>query len=229
MKPGFSLVIPTLNEERRLPATLAAARTAFGDDAEYIVADGGSADHTVELALAAGARVVTSPRGRGEQLFMGCSNAGGEVCVLLHADTLLPATAATSIREALRDVRVVGGAFLVEFNDASGTLRLLQRAINMRTRIFNRATGDQAMFARAEILREIGGVPRVPLFEDVRLCRVLRRRGRFAILNDRVGTSARLWQEVGMARGILLHWTFRGLHALGASPALLARLYPAPR
>lgn len=229
MRPGFSLVIPTLNEERRLPATLAAARAAFGDDAEYIVADGGSTDRTVDLAQAAGARVVASPRGRGEQIYQGCTSADREVCVLLHADTILPVTAAASIREALQDSRVFGGAFLLEFNDARGALRMLQGAINIRTRLFHRATGDQAMFARTAILREIGGVPRVPLFEDVRLCRALRRRGKFAILGDRVGTSARLWQEMGMTRGILLHLAFRTMHALGASPALLARLYPSPR
>lgn len=229
MMSSFSVVIPTLNEERRLTATLVAARAVFGSDCQCIVADGGSTDRTVEIARSFGAQVVESPRGRGEQLERGRSNAEREVCVFLHADTVLPATAPAAITRALEDPRVAAGAFSIEFHDANGSLRALQHAINLRSRVLGSATGDQAIFARTAVLREIGGVPRVPLFEDVRLCRALRRAGKFVIVSDRVGTSARLWQELGMTRGILLHLSFRALHALGASPERLARYYPSPR
>ena len=117
----------------------------------------------------------------------------------------------------------------MEFEEKSRRLLWLERAINLRARMFGSATGDQVIFARRATLQAIGGVPRVPLFEDVRLCRALRRKGRFVILRDRVGTSARLWQNMGTTRGVLFHLAFRGLHALGASPALLARYYPSPR
>lgn len=54
---GFSVVILTLNEERNLPGCLAALR---GCD-DIVVLDSGSTDRTVELARAAGARVITHP------------------------------------------------------------------------------------------------------------------------------------------------------------------------
>jgi glycosyltransferase involved in cell wall biosynthesis len=44
----LSVVVPTLNEEERLPATLAGVALAPGD--ELIVIDGGSTDQTVALA-----------------------------------------------------------------------------------------------------------------------------------------------------------------------------------
>jgi rSAM/selenodomain-associated transferase 2 len=229
MSLRFSIIIPTLNESRRLEQALRAARTAFGDDAEYIITDGGSTDGTVDIARLANAGVVTGPRGRGEQLHLGFEAASGDVCVFVHADTAVPASARNAIAAALEDPRVAGGAFALEFQEKSRRLEWLARAINVRARIFRSATGDQVIFARSTILHAIGGVPRVPLFEDVRLCRALRRKGRFVILRDRVGTSARLWKNMGATRGVLLHLTFRGLHALGASPARLARYYPSPR
>ena len=229
MSPALSIIIPTLNESRRLPACLAAARAGFGNDAEIIVTDGGSRDDTCALAHSAGATLVRGERGRGEQLHNGFEAARGEICVFLHADTLVPPSAGHAIGHLLQNQQVVGGAFSLEFSEKSLRLNALQHAINLRSRVFRRATGDQVIFARTRTLREIGGVPRVPLFEDVRLCRALRRAGAFVILKERVRTSARLWQDKGTARGILLHLTFRGLHALGASPAFLVRFYPSPR
>ena len=228
MSPRFSLIIPTLNEEARLAATLATARAAFGVSAEYIVSDGGSQDGTAKLAEAAGAVLVQGERGRGAQLQRGVGAAQGEVCVFLHADTALPPTARSAIERALSDPGAVGGAFSIAFSDST-RLRLLAAAINLRTRVFRTATGDQVIFARRSALQQIGGVPAVPLFEDVRLCGALKRAGRFVILKERVGTSARLWRELGMVRGVLLHLAFRGLHALGTSPVLLARYYPRVR
>lgn len=229
MKPRYSVIIPTLNETHRLRATLVAARAAFAQDAEFIVSDGGSTDDTADIAAAEGAVVLTGAAARGEQLDRGFRSAHGTVCVFLHADTLLPRSAAAAIAAALADGDTIGGAFSVELGDDRKGLRLLERAINLRTRVFRTATGDQVIFARTAVLHAIGGVPHVPLFEDVRLCRALKRTGQFVILQERVETSARLWQKVGTSRGIALHLSFRLLHALGVSPAFLARFYPAAR
>jgi glycosyltransferase involved in cell wall biosynthesis len=51
----FSVVILTLNEERNLPACLASAAASN----DIVVLDSGSSDSTVEIARAAGARVIT--------------------------------------------------------------------------------------------------------------------------------------------------------------------------
>jgi len=56
--PLLSVVVITLNEERNLPRLLRAV-SAWAD--EIVVFDSGSTDATVELALAAGAKVVNCP------------------------------------------------------------------------------------------------------------------------------------------------------------------------
>jgi rSAM/selenodomain-associated transferase 2 len=222
MTPRFSVLIPTLNEAAQIAPTLASARSAFGRDAEYIVSDGGSSDATVAIAQSAGARIIAGKRGRGRQLDAALRAARGDVCVLLHADTLLPPNAGTHIEQTIRIG--VGGAFLLRFDEAR--LRWLACAINLRARVFTSATGDQAIFARRDILLAIGGIPRVELFEDVRLWKQLKRAGRVQLVRAEVTTSARLWLKLGTWRGIFLHLRLRALHSLGVPPRRLARFYP---
>jgi rSAM/selenodomain-associated transferase 2 len=222
MTHRFSILIPTLNEAANITPTLNAARSAFGDTAEYIVCDGGSADETAALARREGAVVLAEARGRGRQLNAALASARGDVCVLLHADTLLPANARPLIEHALQTADA--GAFYLRFHEAH--LGWLARAINRRTRIFRSATGDQAMFARRSVLLAIGGIPRDDLFEDVRLWKKLKRAGRVQLVNAEVTTSARLWLKLGTWRVIFLHWGLRILHAIGVPPRRLARMYP---
>jgi glycosyltransferase involved in cell wall biosynthesis len=56
--PSLSVIILTYNEERTLPACL---ESLDGLDGEVFVVDSGSTDRTVEIAMAAGARVVEHP------------------------------------------------------------------------------------------------------------------------------------------------------------------------
>jgi rSAM/selenodomain-associated transferase 2 len=228
--PAVTVVIPALDESPRIGAAVASARAAFGEAAEILVVDGGSADGTAARAAAAGARVLITARGRGPQLAAGAAAAGAPVLVFLHADTLLPADAAPAIARALADSAVSGGAFRLAFHTADGPvplrLRLLAAAINLRSRLFRTATGDQAIFARADRLAAAGGVPEEPLFEDVRLYRRLRAVGAVRLLDATVRTSPRLWLRAGTGRIVLTHLALRALHAAGVSPSRLVRWYP---
>ena len=63
----ISVVIPALNAEGHLPAALTALVPAAvnGVVREVIVVDGGSADHTRQIADLAGAYVIACDPGRG--------------------------------------------------------------------------------------------------------------------------------------------------------------------
>lgn len=223
MSIRYSVLIPALNEAENIAQTIQSARDALGMSLEIIVADGGSVDETVIRARNAGAKILlVEARGRGLQLDAALHAARGDVCVILHADTLLPSDARRHIELALS--RADAGAFRLKFD--GDQLRWLAFAINARSRLLKSATGDQAMFARRDMLLLVGGIPQVELFEDVRLWRALKRAGRTTLVRAKVTTSARLWIRFGTGRTIFLHWRLSLLHRLGMSPRKLARMYP---
>ena len=95
----------------------------------------------------------------------------------------------------------------------------------LRLWIGNRILGDQAMFIRRDALEKIGGVPDMPLMEDVELCRRLRKAGRLVLANATVTTSARRFTKLGVVRTYLRMWSVMIRYWLGASPEELRRLY----
>ena len=219
----LSVVVPTLEEEEALAATLVRVRTAPVH--ELIVVDGGSRDRTETIAARYADRVLRAPAGRASQMNAGAAAASGDVLLFLHADTLLPLDFASAIAGALSDPATIGGRFDVRLEGASRLLPVVAAVINWRSRWTRIATGDQAIFVRRRTFDVVGGYATVPLFEDVRLTAALKRHGRLACLRARVITSARRWERRGALRTIVLMWSLRLGHALGVSPARLHRLY----
>ncbi len=218
----LSVVIPALNEEVCLPETLRRVVGAPGIR-EVLVVDGGSDDTTVATAQNAGAVVVLSERGRGAQLRAGAAAASGELLWFLHADTLSPPAAALGIEEALRDPRVVGGAFTVRFSGDSRGARFFTRAAAVLRRI-GLGYGDAGIFVRRDAYDRVGGIAPFPLFEDLDLVRRLQRAGKFVILPAAVVTSSRRFE--GRAARTLFLWVWlHVLYWLGVPPVVLARLY----
>ena len=96
----LSVVMPVLDEAAGIAATLRSLAPLRARGHEVVVVDGGSADATVVLASAAADRVIQGPRGRARQMNAGAAVAQGDVLLFLHADTVLPDAAGTSIRVA---------------------------------------------------------------------------------------------------------------------------------
>lgn len=88
--PDVSVVLPCLNEAETLPRCLETARRALADHGirgEVIVADNGSTDGSIELALAAGVRVIAvDAKGYGSALTGGIRAARGKYVVMGDAD-----------------------------------------------------------------------------------------------------------------------------------------------
>jgi rSAM/selenodomain-associated transferase 2 len=205
----LSIVIPTLNEARYLPATVAAVRrrAALGPPYEVLVADCGSADGTAEVAERLGARVVREappPDNRAAALNRGAAAAGGDVLLFLDADTLVPLAYDRSIRGALHDPQVVGGAFEFALDGPEVGLRLVEVINRIRYRIWPRYYGDQGVFARAAVFRRVGGYPERRLLEASDLCRTLARHGRLALIHKPMRTSPRRFLEGGTYRVLAL-------------------------
>jgi len=220
-------VVPALDEGASIAACLA---PLVREAARVIVVDGGSRDDTPARAAACGAAVLAAPRGRASQMNAGAHHAhDADALVFVHADTLLPAGWRVAVERAL-DSGARWGRFDVRLDSARPLLRVVESAMNARSRLTGICTGDQAIFVRRDAWREAGGYPSIELMEDIELSRRLGRlAGRPACLGCRAVVSARRWERDGVLRTIALMWLLRAMYFFGASPRALRSVYYARR
>lgn len=221
-----SLIIPTLNEATNIATAVERAWQAGAD--EVIVVDGDSADGTLDIAQGLNCVTLHAPRGRAGQMNRGAKHACHDVVLFLHADTHLARDAVEQIRKALRNPRLVAGAFRQIIDAQGAKFRLLERGNAFRARC-GRPYGDQGIFVRREVFQAIGGFPKVRLLEDVLLMRKLRAIGRTVLLPGPLHVSARRWLENGVIRQTLRNWRILAAERLGADPDRLAKDYPPHR
>ena len=159
----------------------------------------------------------------------GAEAAEGKFLVFLHADTRLPEGFDHHVRRILTQAGVAAGAFQLQIDGPSVRLRLIEKAANWRSRYLHMPYGDQAIFLRAELFREMGGFPDLPIMEDFELIRRLKGRGRIVIAPAAALTSPRRWEKVGVLRTTLINQLMILGFYLGLEPSRLARWYGAKR
>jgi rSAM/selenodomain-associated transferase 2 len=224
---AISIVIPVLNEAQQIQALLQDL-SSLPEVAEIIVVDGGSTDGTAELARQRSRAHVLEfgHANRALQMNAGAAAAHGEVLLFLHADVRLPLTALDHIRATMRDERIVGGCFAFGFpSSVPRAYRVYAWGINLRTRWFQTATGDQAIFVRRPVFERLSGFQAMPLMEDIELFNALKRQGQVAVLSPSVCVSPRRWQQHGLMRTGLLMYALRLGYWLGVSPARLKQFF----
>jgi rSAM/selenodomain-associated transferase 2 len=218
----FSVIIPTLNEAKFIRATIQRIRD-LDESVEIIIADGESSDETVQLCQKAKVDVEFAKRGRGSQCNTGAIKASGEVLLFLHADTFLPENAFELMTNYFTDPNIQIGTFRLAFDSQNAMLRFycsFTKFDSMFTRF-----GDQCIVIRKSFFNEIGGFPDWPLFEDVHLLRLARRRTKIISFPSKVITSARRFVTRGIIRTQLLNGLLLLLYLFGVSPILLANWY----
>ena len=219
------MIIPTLNAAGELPATLA----AIGDGSalrEIVVADGGSLDTTEAIARAAGALVVTAPRGRGSQLAVGGAAASGEWLLFLHADCRLGAGWEAAVKSfiAAPGASARAGYFAFALDDPDPAARRVERLVAWRCRRLALPYGDQGLLIARPLYEAVGGFAAIPLMEDVDLVRRLGR-GRLVLLPAAVSSSSRRYRADGYIRRPLRNLLCLALYFAGLPPHHIARLY----
>lgn len=172
----LSIIIPTLNAETTLPATLDAVFAPRVPELDVVVVDGGSTDATCHVAEEHEARVLDSPSGRGRQLAAGARAAKHDWLLFLHADTRLPGDWEKDVARFMTADRnhERAGYFDLNFNDASSAARRVAALANWRSRQWGLPYGDQGLLIHRDLYLELGGFREdLDIMEDVDLARRL--------------------------------------------------------
>ncbi|MBF0247805.1 MAG: TIGR04283 family arsenosugar biosynthesis glycosyltransferase [Alphaproteobacteria bacterium] len=223
----LSIVIPTLNAEATLAATLHAVHAAAPPVLEVLVVDGGSTDQTRRVAADHGAVFVSSEPGRGRQLAMGAERAAGPWLLFLHADTVLPTEWADAVSRFITNDANQGRAayFRLSFDDASGAARRVAGLANWRGEVWGLPYGDQGLLIHRDFYQEVGGFRAdQALMEDVD---IVRRIGpmRLKRLPYAVVTSGERYRRDGWWLRPARNLACLTLYMLGAPKAWVERLY----
>ncbi len=227
----ISVVIPTLNAETGLAASLSALVEAAvqGLVREVIVADGGSTDRTLAITDQAGTRLVRSGPGRGCQMAAGAATARMPWLLFLHADTVLETGWEKDVSAFIERVDVgqrppAAAAFRFALDDLGFAPRLVELGVSMRCTLLRLPYGDQGLLIPSSLYRELGGFHALPVMEDVDLIRRLGR-SRTIMLRSRAITSAVRYRRDGYSRRSARNLLCILLFYLRVSPRVIARLY----
>jgi rSAM/selenodomain-associated transferase 2 len=221
-----SVVIPAYNEEKALPHTLRELLSQCGDY-EVIVVDGGSTDRTLAVLAEFSFLEYPSPRGshpshlllkaskgRASQMNEGAKHATGNWLLFLHADTVLPSGAIQKLNEMEMDPAIQAGGFMHQFTGDDWRLKLISFLDNFRCIRSRIIYGDQALFVRRALFKQLGGFPNRPMLEDVAFCERLIAVTTPLLLSPCVVTDARKFLKMGVWRSfvrvllIILHVEF---------------------
>jgi rSAM/selenodomain-associated transferase 2 len=227
----ISVVIPTLNAEATLAATLTALVPAAVDGLvrEVIVVDGGSTDRTVDIVEDAGAQLMRKSGGRGYQLTVGAMRAKQPWLLFLHADTMLEAgwereASAFMERTDAKPDRASAGVFRFALDDVGAKPRLLERLVAARCALLRLPYGDQGLLIQRQLYEEVGAFRPLPLMEDVDFVRRLGRR-RMTLLSARAVTSADRYRRDGYLRRSVRNLMCMTLYFAGVPTNVINRRY----
>ena len=232
---SVSVIIPTWNEAKYLPALLDSLRNQTRSPLEILIADSESTDGTQNVAEARGALLVPGDRrGPGEGRNRGARAARGDVFLFVDADCITPPDLLDAIVAAFEAPGVIGGA--TGFMPARGNAA--ERALFSLANGYQRAmtlwgfphNAGYCFFFRKTAFESLGGIREdLVLNETHDLAIRSRSIGRFVLLPIIVETSMRRFRTYGYLRTILQEYVASTIlyYATGCSPRGLFRPAPA--
>ncbi|MEJ5240816.1 MAG: glycosyltransferase [Anaerolineales bacterium] len=217
----ISVIIPTLNESAYLPRLLQALREQTRPPDEVIVADAGSKDNTVSLALEWGAKVVSGGMpavGRNA----GARHAQGEILLFLDADVVPGPFFLERTLSEMKERGLEVATCLYQPLEEDSLYPLLTELANLYLLIMAPISPHApgfCIFAHRWLHEQIGGFDEsLVMAEDHDYVRRAARLGRFGILrHERLYVSMRRLEKEGLI-GLGLKYLWCEMHALAGRP-----------
>jgi glycosyltransferase involved in cell wall biosynthesis len=216
----ISIIIPTLDEEKRLLFLLSSIKNQNFPDLEIILADAGSEDRTIEIAEKEGCRIIKggSPsKGRNE----GAKVARGDLLFFLDADTFLSADFLEKALKEFQERKLDVASFCLDSQAGRmGEKFLFNFFYNWPILFLEKilAHATQAILVKKEVFEKVKGFDEeVKFAEDHNFVRRVSKIGRFGIIRSvKIPASLRRFEKDGWVltyfRYILaeLHMIFLG-------------------
>lgn len=218
---NFSIIIPTLNEEKTIASCLQELQP-LRSNCEIIIVDASDTPQPIPAVLAD--KIISSAKGRARQMNIGVSHASSDILMFLHADTYLPEHTLQLIEQHI-SIDKQWGRFDIQLSGDHFMLKVIAGMMNLRSRLTGIATGDQVIFVTRKAFAAVGHYPEIALMEDIALSKALKKISPPICINAKVTSSGRRWEQSGIYRTILLMWVLRLRYFFGADPQLLADLY----
>lgn len=223
----ISFVIPFLNEEKNILQNLphyAFLRDLLVGDirCEVVFVDGGSIDDSRQLLIENGFDVISSKKGRSQQLNAGAKFSNGDVLVFLHADTVIPKNIDALF---VSMIKAKWGFFRLALSNPGWAYHIVSSGINIRSKLFKQATGDQVIFFDRSVFFSMDGFLDIPLMEDIEITRRASKLYQPYIIEDKVISSSRRWEKNGVIKTVVFMWFIQLCYVFGVSIDTLARWY----
>lgn len=200
--------------------------SSYKNIAEISVVDGGSTDGSQKQVLAfkeAKIKLLNSEKGRGKQMNLGAKQASGNILYFLHADSFPPKHFDELIISEVKKDNLAG-CFRLQFDNNHWWLQLA----GWLTQFSWRASrgGDQSQFITKKLFNDIGGFDeRFAIYEDNILINELYARKQFVVIQEKIKTSARLYEKHGVWKLQYHFWTIYVKKWFGASADELYTYY----
>ncbi|MFT5256341.1 MAG: rSAM/selenodomain-associated transferase 2 [Candidatus Paceibacteria bacterium] len=230
-KHSISIIIPVLNEASTIEVLLTylSQKATATNISEISVIDGGSEDETMTLVheFSKKARipiyVIPSEKGRAKQMNLGAETSQGSILYFLHADSNPPQDFDTLIISEVKKQNLAG-CFKMKFESNHWWLRLASWGTHLKWRACR--GGDQSQFITKDLFDEIGGFnEQYTIYEDNILINELYKRKQFVVIQEWIGTSARLYEKKGVWKLQYRFWMIYLKKWLGADSEALYSYY----
>ena len=212
----LSIIIPTLNESKRLPLLLSDL-SEINNISEILIIDSTSTDKTKDIALINDTRFYKiNKNNRGLQLNYGAQKAKGEWLLFIHADSRLKFNWSKKIMNIIKRDSNFIYYFNFKVNNKSFTYRFLEFFVNLRCFLFKTPYGDQGLLISKKNFKTYGGFKTIPLMEDFDFISRINKKN-LRSLKTPIFTSSRKWDEINFVWQSLKNWHLRRLMLKGVS------------
>ncbi len=223
--PFLSIIIPVLNEEKRLKELIPYLITHAPHEEIIVVDCPHSNDNTKSLLSQFSFTYLPSKKaGRAGQMNTGALHAKGNVYMFLHADVLPPPNFVKAIKEQ-HNAGYNAGFFAYNFDPSNRWLEFNSKYTGSDGLFAG--GGDQCQFMTKQVFNEFGGYDeRYVIMEDFALVRKMKKQKLpLTIIQERALVSSRKYETNSYLKVNLVNLVVFSAFLLGVSPSTLKKMY----